>query len=166
MKVCEMCGCDISDRHVTARFCRKCVNLRKNFKDKRLKHKCVICSVDISCDKGGHRYCPDCSCRVREFEQKAFLNHKSIDICPDGCYVTKDEAYINLAGAIVRLTLEDYKYILSMTLQNPRDTFYSKQLEIMIRHIHTEYFDMLCLGIDPDALIRDINNLYNGPKGY
>ena len=166
MKTCEMCGCNISDRHYRARFCKKCVILRKNFKDRSMKQRCPICDGEVPYNKRGIRYCPECSCRVREFRQKVTLNHKNIDICPEGCYVTKDDAYINLAGAIVRLTLADYEYALAMTVQYPRDVFYIKQIDALLKHMHTEYFDMLCLGLDPDALIRGINNLYNGPKGY
>lgn len=166
MRFCEMCGCDISERHSNAKFCYKCVDLRKKIKDKSMKQRCPICDGEIPYNKRGVRHCPECACKVRELRQKVILRHNTIDICLEGCYVTKDDAYINLAGAIVRLTLEDYEYALAMTIKYPQDIFYIKQVDTLLKHMHSEYFDMLCLGLDPDNLIRDINTLYYGPKGY
>lgn len=80
--------------------------------------------------------------------------------------MSNDDAYINLAGAIVRVTLEDYEYTLTMIQLYPNDAYYASQKKSLERIIKSEYFDMLCLNICPEKLIRDIHNLYYGPKGY
>lgn len=166
MRYCEMCGCDISDRHSSARYCYKCLMVRKRLREANKKSYCGICGVEIPTNRHGVRYCPSCSCRVREFKKNISIRYKTIDICPEDCYVTENDAYINLAGAIVRLTLEDYEYALAMKIKYPQDMFYVRQLDLLTKQIHTEYFDLLCLGLNPESLIRGVNNLYNGPKGY
>lgn len=128
--------------------------------------KCKMCGADITGSKHGTRYCPECSVKSMEYNHVISIRYKAIDICPEECYVGKDDAYINLAGAIVRLAIEDYSYALSMVKRYPGDEFYIKKLKILTKEIHSEYFDLLCLNVDPESLIREINKLYNEPKGY
>ena len=128
--------------------------------------RCKICKKVLTIKHHWTIYCKECDKTVREQLRKIHARYNTIDICPGGGFVSNDDAYINLAGAIVRVTLEDYEYVLTMIQLYPNDVYYANQKKSLERIIKSEYFDMLCLNICPEKLIRDIHNLYYGPKGY
>lgn len=130
------------------------------------QRKCRLCKKPTQSKSHSIKYCKECEKIVKGHLKDVQAKYSALDVCSGDCFVNKDEAYINLAGAIVRLTLEDYEYALAMNKHYPTDMFYISQRKSLERVIESEYFDMLCLNLCPKKLVRDINKLYYGPKGY
>lgn len=63
MRICEMCGADISNRSGRARFCVECAAKRKEAM-KKPPGNCEICGKPL--DSSRRKYCPECKAQVRK----------------------------------------------------------------------------------------------------
>lgn len=121
---------------------------------------CRVCKREITGSKQGNIYCQECSTKMKHFRKNVCTRNRNADVLPETAFVSVNDAYTNLAGAIVRAAFEDYKYLLDIHIKHPEDPFYSKQLLYLNTDIHTDYFNLLCLGLDLEWVIHNINNLY------
>lgn len=127
--------------------------------------RCVICGDIIPPTRGPAKYCKACSqvrgkIYNRERNRKYNGDVKKPWLVPneDDCYYTEDEAYINLAGAVIGLALHDYIRVKRSHDKHPANQKYRNQMKYFKRWFDCSDFAILCCGIDPRIILKRIEN--------